>query len=124
MKDGQRAVSGPPITGFAMRTGKPATSPLTSMLRRLYERIHSDPSGERLEDLASFLPVREIAGIPQFDYAVYSVKDGEECAELQASCYLRVDAERLFDGYRLTAQGDSTFFLVHWPERRVLNLFR
>jgi hypothetical protein len=76
------------------------------------------------EPQTSWLPARRVNAKPRFDFAVYSLGDGSEEAELEVSCISRADAERIFRLYQTTTFTNVTFFLLHWSERRTLRIFR
>jgi hypothetical protein len=84
------------------------------------------PTRKRIDEqpLTTSFPARRLQAAPRFDFAVYSLRDGSEEAELEDSCSSRGDAESLFTTYQTSGFAGTTFFLVNWPEQRTLRIFR
>src|SRR5215471_13791259 len=87
-------------------------------LLHLVGRNNQQPTD--IDQLAGFLPVRHIRDAPLFAFAIYSVGDGSDEADLEGSCHQRGDAETLLNARKGLAAADTTLFLVNWPKRQVL----
>lgn len=61
---------------------------------------------------------------PKFQFAVYSKREGEEGHELESSTASKGQAERFFELYKTWGLPDTTFYLVDWNERKLLDTFK
>jgi len=87
------------------------------------ETVNGSTTQPDVETLTSFFPARVLNAEPWFNHAVYSVKDGSDEAELEASCRSRASAEKAFRRCQHMSLADTTFFLFHWSEKRTLCIF-
>jgi len=69
-------------------------------------------------------PAKSLDKEPQFGFAVYSVRDGSEIAELESSCESEGRADMFFQQYKTWGLLDTTFFLVDFAQSRVLDSYK
>ena len=87
------------------------------------ETVQGSTTRGDVEDLTTFFPALDLNAKPWFNYAVYSVRDGSEKAELEISCFSRANAEQAFRRYQTMGLTDTTLFLIHWSKQRTLRIF-
>lgn len=63
--------------------------------------------------------------VPQFRYAVFSRRDGQETYELESSFAEKTQAESMFERqYSKWGMTETTFYLADWDEQVMLKTFK
>jgi len=61
---------------------------------------------------------------PQFNFAVFSLRDGCKVAELESSAESERYMRRLFNVYKTWGLPDVTFYFVDWAAIKIIDTFK
>ena len=71
--------------------------------------------------MTQVLPAKSVNKVPQFQFAVLSVRKGNDIADLESSFESEGTAKRLFSSqYSKWGLTDTNFYLVDWQNQSVL----